>query len=210
MIVLGLTGSIGMGKTTTAGLFADEGAMVWNADQTVHELYAAGGAGVAPVEAAFPGVVIDGAVDRDRLAQALGRDDGAFGRLEQIVHPLVARRRLEDLAAARARGVQLAVLDIPLLFETGGDRAVDAVVVVSADAEVQARRVLARPGMTKERFDAILARQMPDEEKRRRAHFVVDTGKGLDRARMQVRRIVHTVLAPDWQRPLSCSPEPSQ
>jgi len=210
MIVLGLTGSIGMGKTTTAGLFADEGAMVWNADQTVHELYAAGGAAVAPVGAAFPGVVIDGAVDRDRLAQALGRDDGAFGRLEQIVHPLVARRRLEDLSAARARGVQLAVLDIPLLFETGGDRAVDAVVVVTADAEVQARRVLARPGMTKERFDAILARQMPDAEKRRRAHFVVDTGKGLDWARMEVRRIIHTVLAPDWQGPLSCTSEPSQ
>lgn len=202
MIVLGLTGSIGMGKSTTAQMFADEGAIVWNADQAVHDLYAEGGAAVAPIGEAFPGVVVDGAVDRALLAEALGRDETAFRRLETIVHPLVAAGRIDDLAAARRRGVKLAVLDIPLLFETGGDRAVDAVVVVTADPEVQAARVLARPGMTRERFEAILARQVPDAEKRRRADFVIDTGRGLEAARAEVSRIVHTVLSPDWVRPL--------
>ena len=201
MIVLGLTGSIGMGKSTTTAMFADEGALVWNADDAVHRLYAAGGAAVAPIAEAFPGVVVDGAVDRDRLAEALGREEEAFRRLETIVHPLVARGRLEDLAAAEARGVRLAVLDIPLLFETGGDAAVDAVVVVTAPAEVQAARVLARPGMTRERFEAILARQLPDAEKRRRADFLVDTGQGLETARARVREIVGTVLSPDWKPP---------
>lgn len=201
MIVLGLTGSIGMGKTTTAALFADEGALVWNADEAVHRLYARGGAAVGPVGEAFPGVVVDGAVDRLRLAAALGQDEAAFRRLEAIVHPLVLKGRLEDLAAAERRGVRLAVLDIPLLFETGGDAAVDAVVVVTADPEVQAARVLGRPGMSRERFEAILARQTPDEEKRRRADFVVDTGLGLEPARAQVREIVGTVLAPGWTSP---------
>lgn len=201
MIVLGLTGSIGMGKSTTTAMFADEGALIWNADEAVHRLYASGGAAVAPIAAAFPGAVVDGAVDRDRLAAALGRDDAAFRRLESIAHPLVARGRLEDLAAAEARGVKLAVLDIPLLFETGGDAAVDAVVVVTAPAEVQAARVLARPGMTRERFEAILARQLPDAEKRRRADFIVDTGQGLEAARARVREIAGTVLAPDWIPP---------
>ncbi|WP_374516688.1 dephospho-CoA kinase [Brevundimonas sp.] len=201
MIVLGLTGSIGMGKSTTTAMFADEGALVWNADEAVHRLYAAGGAAVGPVGEAFPGVVADGAVDRDRLARALGRDEVAFRRLEGIVHPLVARGRLDDLAAAEARGVKLAVLDIPLLFETGGDSAVDAVVVVTAPPEVQAARVLARPGMTRERFDAILARQMPDAEKRSRADFIVDTGDGLEAARARVREIVGTVLSPNWIPP---------
>ncbi len=201
MIVLGLTGSIGMGKSTTTAMFADEGALIWNADEAVHRLYASGGAAVGPIAAAFPGAVVDGAVDRDRLAAALGRDEAAFRRLESIVHPLVARGRLEDLAAAEARGVKLAVLDIPLLFETGGDAAVDAVVVVTAPAEVQAARVLARPGMTRERFEAILARQLPDAEKRRRADFIVDTGQGLEAARARVREIVGTVLAPDWIPP---------
>jgi dephospho-CoA kinase len=202
MIVLGLTGSIGMGKSTTAQMFADEGALVWNADRAVHDLYAPGGAAVGPIGEAFPGVVVDGAVDRERLATALGRDETAFRRLETIVHPLVAAGRIDDLATARAQGVRLAVLDIPLLFETGGDRAVDAVVVVTADAEVQAARVLARPGMTRERFEAILARQTPDAEKRRRADFVIDTGRGLEAARADVRRIVHTVLSPGWTRAL--------
>ena len=201
MIVLGLTGSIGMVKSTTTAMFADEGALIWNADEAVHRLYASGGAAVGPIAAAFPGAVVDGAVDRDRLAAALGRDEAAFRRLESIVHPLVARGRLEDLAAAEARGVKLAVLDIPLLFETGGDAAVDAVVVVTAPAEVQAARVLARPGMTRERFEAILARQLPDAEKRRRADFIVDTGQGLEAARARVREIVGTVLAPDWIPP---------
>ncbi len=208
MIVLGLTGSIGMGKSTTAEMFADAGAVVWNADQAVHDLYARGGAAVAPIGEAFPGVVVDGAVDRTRLAEALGRDDAAFRRLETIVHPLVAQGRIDDLAAARRRGVKLAVLDIPLLFETGGDRAVDAVVVVTADADIQAARVLSRPGMTRERFEAILARQTPDAEKRRRAHFLIDTGHGLDAARAEVERIVHTVLSPDWVRPLPQADEP--
>ena len=202
MIVLGLTGSIGMGKSTTGRMFADEGALVWDADAAVHRLYARGGAAVEPLGQAFPGVVADDAVDRTRLAEALGRDEGAFKRLEAIVHPLVAQDRAEDLAAARAEGVRLAVLDIPLLFETGGDQFVDAVVVVTADAEVQAARVLARPGMTRDRFEAILARQTPDAEKRRRADFLVDTGRGLDVARDQVRQIVETVLSPGWSKPV--------
>ncbi len=209
MIVLGLTGSIGMGKSTTTALFAEAGALTWNADDAVHALYAPGGAAVEPVGEAFPGVVVDGAVDRDRLAAALGRDEAAFKRLEAIVHPLVAARRRDDLLAAGAAGVKLAVLDIPLLFETGGDRAVDAVVVVTADPEIQAARVLARPGMTRERLEAILARQTPDAEKRARADFIVDTGRGLEAARDQVREIVGTVLAPGWS-PLPKAGEPPQ
>jgi dephospho-CoA kinase len=201
MILLGLTGSIGMGKSTTTAMFADLGAVVWNADDAVHRLYAPGGAAVEPVGAAFSGVVVDGAVDRTRLAEALGRDETAFRRLESIVHPLVTRGRAADLAAARAMGVKLAVLDIPLLFETGGDAHVDAVVVVTADPEIQAERVLARPGMTRERFEAILARQTPDAEKRARADFVIDTGRGLEPARAEVAAIVETVLDPVWKSP---------
>lgn len=201
MILLGLTGSIGMGKSTTTAMFADLGAVVWNADDAVHRLYAPGGAAVEPVGEAFPGVVVNGAVDRTRLAEALGRDETAFRRLEAIVHPLVAQGRAEDLEAARAAGTRLAVLDIPLLFETGGDKAVDAVVVVTADPAIQAERVLARPGMTRERFDAILARQMPDAEKRARADFVIDTGRGIDVARAEVAVIVATVLDPSWISP---------
>lgn len=201
MILLGLTGSIGMGKSTTTAMFAELGAVVWNADDAVHRLYAPGGAAVEPVEEAFPGVVVNGAVDRTRLAEALGRDETAFRRLETIVHPLVAQGRAADLEAARDAGIRLAVLDIPLLFETGGDKAVDAVVVVTADPAIQAERVLARPGMTRERFDAILARQMPDAEKRARADFVIDTGRGLDAARADVEVIVATVLDPSWISP---------
>jgi len=213
MIVLGLTGSIGMGKSTTTAMFAEAGATVWNADDAVHRLYARGGAAVGPVGEAFPGVVVDGVVDRVRLAEALGRDGEAFQRLEAIVHPLVLKGRVEDLAAAEARGVKLAVLDIPLLFETGGDAAVDAVVVVTAPAGVQAARVLARPGMTKERFETILARQMPDAEKRRRADFVIDTGEGLEATRARVDEIVGMVLAEGWtpaRRSLPEADEPSQ
>ncbi|WP_295241306.1 dephospho-CoA kinase [uncultured Brevundimonas sp.] len=201
MILLGLTGSIGMGKSTTTAMFADLGAVVWNADDSVHRLYLPGGAAVGPVGQAFPGVVVDGAVDRTRLAEALGKDDTAFRRLEAIVHPLVAQDRAADLEAARTAGVKLAVLDIPLLFETGGDRAVDAVVVVTADPAIQAERVLARPGMTRERFDAILARQIPDAEKRMRADFVIDTGRGLEAARAEVEAIVAAVLDPSWISP---------
>ncbi len=200
MIILGLTGSIGMGKSTTSRMFADAGAMVWDADAAVHRLYAPGGAAVGPLGEAFPGVVVDGMVDRTRLAEALGQDEAAFARLEAIVHPLVAQSRANDLARAREEGQRLAVLDIPLLFETGGDQWVDAVVVVSADAAIQRQRVLARPGMTEERFQAILNRQMPDAEKRRRADFIVDTGHGLEAAQQQVARIVDTVLAPGWKR----------
>ena len=201
MIILGLTGSIGMGKSTTGRMFADEGALVWDADAAVHRLYARGGAAVGPLGQAFPDVVVDGAVDRVRLAEVLGRDETAFKRLEAIVHPLVAQDRAQDLAAARAEGVRLAVLDIPLLFETGGEAFVDAVVVVTADPEVQAARVLARPGMTRDRFEAILARQTPDAEKRRRADFLVDTGRGLETTREQVAQIVGTVLDPAWTPP---------
>jgi dephospho-CoA kinase len=201
MIVLGLTGSIGMGKSTTASMFADAGAVVWNADTAVHQLYARGGAAVGPVGEVFPGVVLDGAVDRNRLAEALGQDPDGFQRLEAIVHPLVLNGRQADLAAAEARGVKLAVLDVPLLFETGGDAAVDAVVVVTAPAAVQAERVLARSGMTRERFEAILSRQRPDAEKRRRADFIIDTSLGLEAARARVEEIVGTVLAPGWTPP---------
>lgn len=210
MIVLGLTGSIGMGKSTTTAMFADEGAMVWNADEAVHRLYAKGGAAVQPVGEAFPGVVVDGAVDRTRLAAALGKDQDAFHRLEAIVHPLVLAGRLQDLERAAKRGVKLAVLDIPLLFETGGDAAVDAVVVVTTDAATQAERVLSRPGMTRERFEAILGRQMPDAEKRRRADFVVDTGEGLDAARARVGEIVGMVLTPGWRSRRQGLPEDSE
>lgn len=201
MIVLGLTGSIGMGKSTTAALFAQAGAYAWNADETVHRLYARGGRAVKPVGALFPGVVVNGAVDRARLAQALGSDAEAFARLEAAVHPLVGAHRLDDLAQAEADGFKLAVLDIPLLFEKGLDVLADAVVVVTADPEVQAARVLARPGMTRERLDAILARQTPDAEKRRRADFLIDTGHGIEAARAAVERIVATVTDPLWTPP---------
>ena len=213
MIVLGLTGSIGMGKSTTTAMFADEGAMTWNADDAVHALYALGGDAVAPIDDLFPGVVVDGAVDRTCLANALGQDEAAFRSLERVVHPLVMRGRLEELSAAEAKGVRLTLLDIPLLFETGGEAAVDAVVVVTADADIQRSRVLARPGMTIERFEAILARQLPDAEKRRCADFIIETGHGLDMARAAVRDIVATVLAPDWSSPrrgLSPDAEPPQ
>ena len=213
MIVLGLTGSIGMGKTTTTAMFAEAGAMVWNADDAVHRLYSTGGAAVAPIDEAFPGVVVDGAVDRVRLAEALGRDGEAYRRLEAIVHPMVAKERMDDLTTARARGVSLAVLDIPLLFETGGDADVDAVVVVTAPAEVQAARVLTRAGMTKELFQTILARQTPDAEKRRRADFVIDTGEGLEETRARVAEIVGMVMAEGWKPPRRGLPqagEPSQ
>ena len=206
MILLGLTGSIGMGKSTTTAMFADLGALVWNADEAMHRLYAPGGAAVEPVGAAFPGVVVDGAVDRTRLAEALGRDETAFRRLEAIVHPLVAQGRAADLEAARASGVKLAVLDIPLLFETGGDAHVEAVVVVTADPDIQAERVLARPGMTRDRLDAILARQLPDSEKRARADFIIDTGRGLEAARAEVAAVVQTVLDPAWISPRRRAP----
>jgi dephospho-CoA kinase len=191
MFILGLTGSLGMGKSTTARFFAEEGVPVHDADAVVHRLYE--GEAAAAIEAAFPGTTAGGKVDRTRLAARVLGDGAALARLEAIVHPLVqdAERRL--VAEARSRGEKIAVLDIPLLFESGADRRVDAVVVVSAPPDVQRARVLERPGMTGEKLEAILARQMPDAEKRARADFVVDTSQGFDAARAQVRAILAAV-----------------
>ena len=196
MIVLGLTGSIGMGKSATARLFAEEGARVHDSDAVVHALYAKGGAAVGPVGEAFPGVIKDGAIDRAALAERVGGDPEALKRLEAIVHPLVAQSRDGFLARARAEGAPVVVLDVPLLFEAGQADGVDAVVVASCPAELQRTRVLARPGMTPEKLEALLARQIPDAEKRARADFVVDTGQGFDAARAQVRQILHQVQDP--------------
>ena len=193
MILVGLTGSIGMGKSTTAGMFAEEGAPVYDADAAVHALYAPGGAAVAPIEAAFPGVTGPQGVDRAKLSHRVVGKPDELKRLESIVHPLVAQSRGAFFEEARARGADIVVLDIPLLFETGGEKAMDAVVVVSAPQDVQRQRVLAREGMDEAKLDAILARQMADAEKRARAHFVVDTGRGLDHAREQVRAILATL-----------------
>lgn len=188
MLLIGLTGSIGMGKSTTADMFRAEGVAVYDSDRAVHEIYR--GPAAARIEEAFPGVVVDGVVDRNRLAaRALG-DPQALKRLEAIVHPLVWNARAKFLAERRALGDEFVVLDIPLLFEVGADKDVDVIVVVSARDEVQRARVLERPGMTEEKFAAILAKQVPDAEKRRRAHFVVETDKGLDVARAAVGKIL--------------------
>jgi len=190
MIILGLTGSIGMGKSTTSTMFQDEGVPVYDADAAVHALYASGGAAVGPVGAAFPGVVVDGAIDRARLSAAVLGNPEALQILESIVHPLVGAHRIGFFDEAKAKGADIVVLDIPLLFETNGHKKVDKVVVVSAPADVQRRRVLARLGMDVAKLEAILARQTPDAEKRSRADFVIDTGQGLDHARDQVRDIL--------------------
>lgn len=205
MIVLGLTGSIGMGKSTTARMFAEEGAWVHDADAAVHALYAPGGAAVGPIADAFPGVVRDGAVDRQALARKVTGDPQALARLEAIVHPLVAKVRDAFIARAAAEGAAVVVLDIPLLFEAGHHEGVDAVVVASSDPRIQRERVLSRPGMTEDKLDALLARQTPDAEKRARADFVVDTGHGLALAREQVRRILQAVRDPAFRprRPLA-------
>ncbi|MEA2988264.1 MAG: dephospho-CoA kinase [Alphaproteobacteria bacterium] len=191
MFVLGLTGSLGMGKSTTARFFADAGVPVHDADAVVHRLYE--GAATQAIEAAFPGTVVDGRVDRGKLGARVLADADALRRLEAIVHPLVQEAEERLLAEAQARGEKVAVLDIPLLFETGGDRRVDAVVVVSAPQQVQMARVLERPGMTIEKLDSILSKQIPDAEKRQRADFVVDTSRGFDAARAQVRAILDAV-----------------
>ena len=204
MILIGLTGSIGMGKSTTAAMFREAGVPVYDADAAVHDLYDVGGAAVEPVGAAFPGVVKDGRVDREALRQAvLGKPD-ELKRLNAIVHPLVGRDRVGFFAKAEADGADMVVLDIPLLFETGGHANVDAVVVASAPAQMQRDRVLAREGMTPERLDAILAQQMADAEKRARAHFVVDTSRGLEPAREQVAEIIAVMRDPQ-RRPSSNS-----
>jgi dephospho-CoA kinase len=190
MIVVGLTGSIGMGKSTVAKMFAEEGAPAFNSDDAVHALYAPGGAAVALVEAAFPGVVRDGAIDRTELSKRVVGDDEAIHRLESIVHPLVRQAQANFLATQRAAGTAAVVLDIPLLFESTGAQSVDKVVVVSAPADVQRARVLARPGMTEEKFEKLLGRQVPDAEKRARADFVVDTSGSFDNTRTQVRAVL--------------------
>ena len=193
MILVGLTGSIGMGKSTTAQMFADEGVPVYDADAAVHALYAPGGAAVAPIEAAFPGVTGPQGVDRAKLSHRVVGKPEELKRLESIVHPLVAQSRGAFFEEARAKGADIVVLDIPLLFETGGEKAMDAVVVVSAPEHIQRKRVLARESMDEAKLDAILARQVADAEKRARAHFVVDTGQGFDHARDQVRAILATL-----------------
>ncbi len=188
MIVLGLTGSIGMGKSTTAKLFADAGVPVHDSDEAVHRLYR--GEAAPLVEAAFPGTVVDGVVDRVALSRQVVGNAEAIARLETIVHPLVRADADRFVASHRAAGTPLVVLDIPLLFETGGTGRVDRIAVVSAPAEVQRERVLSRPGMTAEKFEAILARQMPDAEKRRRADFVIDSSRGIEAARQQVQAVI--------------------
>lgn len=193
MIVLGLTGSIGMGKSVTAGLFRDEGIPVFDSDACVHQLY--GGRAAPLIEARFPGTVRDGVVDRVILGARVFADPSAMRDLEAIVHPLVRAEREAFLDQARASGAKVAVLDIPLLFETGAECEVDRIVLVSAPESVQKARVLARPGMTPERFAAILAKQMPDAEKRRRAQAVIETGEGLDSARRQVRALLASLLS---------------
>ncbi|WP_422373932.1 dephospho-CoA kinase [Roseibium sp.] len=188
MIRIGLTGSIGMGKSTTAKMFAAEGVPVHDADATVHMLYA--GRAAPLVEAAFPGTVRDGRVDRQLLSpHVLGKPE-AMKKLESIVHPLVREEEQAFLAKARADRRRLVMMDIPLLFETGGEKRVDVIVVVTADAEIQRQRVLARTDMTADRFEAIMSKQIPDTEKRRRAHFLVDTGLGMEPAKRQVSAVL--------------------
>jgi len=193
VFILGLTGSIGMGKSVTASFFREAGVPVHDSDAVVHRLYDGEAAG--PVEAAFPGVTRDGKVDREKLSQRLIGKPEAIRQLESIVHPLVravSDRFMQDQAARNARVI---VLDIPLLFETGGENKVDAVVVVSAPPDVQRARVLSRPGMTAERLDALLARQMSDADKRSRAHFTVDSSRSFDSARAQVHGILRAIAA---------------
>ncbi len=195
MILIGLTGSIGMGKSTTAALFAEAGAPAYDADAAVHALYAAGGAAAPLLGALFPDAVApDGAVDRAALSRRIKADSAALPALEAVVHPLVAAGRTRFLREAEEAGARAVVLDIPLLYETGGEAAVDVVVVVSAPAAVQRARVLARSGMDEDKLALLLARQTPDADKRARADYVVDTGSGLPRAREQVRAILAQLL----------------
>jgi len=201
MIVLGLTGSIGMGKSTAARMFSDAGVPVHDSDEAVHRLYS--GKAAPLVEAAFPGTVRDGVVDRAALSgQVLGKPE-ALKKLEAIIHPLVRADADDFLARSRAAGAPLAVLDIPLLFETGGRERVDKVVVVSAPADVQRERVLARPGMTEQKFASILARQVPDAEKRSKADFVIDTGGSFDDTRQAVQRVIAALAGEKPHSPAS-------
>src|ERR1700691_2008380 len=199
MIVLGLTGSIGMGKSTTAKLFAEAGVPVYDADAAVHRLYE--GEAAPAIEAAFPGTTIDGKVDRTRLSAQVVHDPAAMRRLEQIVHPMLGASRQNFLDDAEQSGAPVAVVDVPLLFETGGEKRVDAVVVVTTTPEIQRERILARPNMTGEKLDALLARQLPDAEKRKRADFVVDTSDGLDPVRTRIRDILDQAVKMPRRRP---------
>jgi dephospho-CoA kinase len=191
MFIIGLTGSLSMGKSTTAGFFTEAGVPVHDADAQVHRLYE--GVAAPVIEAAFPGTTAAGKVDRARLAKRVVDDPDALRRLEALVHPMVQEAEARFLAQAEASGATIAVLDIPLLFETGADRRVDATVVVTAPGDIQRERALQRPGMTPEKLEAILARQMPDSEKRRRADFVVDTSGGFEAARARVQEILRAV-----------------
>jgi len=192
MIILGLTGSIGMGKSTTAKLFAEAGVPVYDADATVHQLYE--GEAAPAIEAAFPGTTVDGKVDRQKLSARVVHDSAAMKLLEQIVHPMLGASRQKFFADAEASGAAVTVVDVPLLYETGGEKRVDAVVVVTTSPENQRERIMARGTMTRETLDSILARQLPDAEKRKRADFVVDTSHGLDPVRAQIRDILQQVV----------------
>ena len=192
MRILGLTGSIGMGKSTTAKLFSEAGVPVYDADAAVHKIYE--GEAAPAIEAAFPGTTVDGRVDRAKLSAKVVHDQAAIKQLEQIVHPMLGASRQKFLEAAERSGAPVVVMDIPLLFETGGEKRVDAVVVVSTDAATQRERILARGTMTPEALDGILARQLPDAEKRKRADFVVDTSHGLDPVRTAIRDILAEVV----------------
>ena len=188
MIILGLTGSIGMGKSTTAKLFEEAGVPVYDADASVHRLYE--GEAAPAIEAAFPGTTVDGKVDRNRLSAKVVHDAAAMKQLEQIVHPMLGASRQKFFDDAERSGAPVVVVDVPLLFETGGEKRVDAVVVVTTTPEIQRERILARDNMTGEKLDAILARQLTDAEKRKRADFVVDTSHGLDPVRLRIRDIL--------------------
>jgi len=192
MMILGLTGSIGMGKSTTAKLFAEAGVPVYDADAAVHRLYE--GEAAPAIEAAFPGTTADGKVDRQKLSARVVHDPAAMKQLEQIVHPMLGASRQKFFDDAEQSGAPVAVVDVPLLYETGGEKRVDAVVVVTTSAENQRARIMARGTMTGEALDAILARQLPDAEKRKRADFVVDTSHGLDPVRAQIRDILQQVV----------------
>ena len=191
---LGLTGSIGMGKSTTGRMFTELGHPLWDADAAVHRLYAQGGAAVAPVGAAFPSALNDQAIDRTALKAALAAEPGALKRLESIVHPLVAQDRQQFIENAKQNGAKIVVLDIPLLFETGGQSQMDGVAVVSTDAETQRQRVMARPGMSAETFAMILSRQMPDSDKRKRADWVIPSDT-MDGARAAIMDICAAIMA---------------
>jgi dephospho-CoA kinase len=194
MKIVALTGSIGMGKSTTSAMFKDLGVPIWDADAAVHRLYAPEGAAIPPIQALIPDAIGQGGVDRDSLTGKILDDPGLLKQIEAIVHPLVGKDRADFLAAARQRGEPLVLVDVPLLFETGGEAYVDAVIVVSCPPDMQRARVLARPGMTMEKFRSILARQTPDEIKRAKSDFVIDTGLGLDAAREQVGKVYSALM----------------